>query len=113
MSKLGMVRTAIRSNSSMVRTVRTSGNGFHARRFSTKSEPQQTQDHAVDSFPRTSALDDVKVDYLRNYNPAVMLVHFSSTQAYEQANRTINKKGRLYKLGMVGKNIVTWTHKAR
>ncbi|POO02460.1 Ribosomal protein [Trema orientale] len=129
MSKLGLVRTAIRS----VRTVRASGHGFHARRFSTESEPQQTQDQAVDSFLRTSApgsvyarlhgitrntlktdivnllegcnlgLEDVKVDYLRNYNPAAMLVHFSSTQAYEQANRTINRKGRLYKLERVGK----------
>ncbi|PON86330.1 hypothetical protein TorRG33x02_178960 [Trema orientale] len=31
------------------------------------------------------------------------LVHFSSTQTYEQSNRTINRKGRLYKLEKVGK----------
>ncbi|PON86095.1 hypothetical protein TorRG33x02_181450 [Trema orientale] len=39
MSKLGLIRTAISLNRSMVRTLRTSGYGFRARQFSTESDP--------------------------------------------------------------------------
>ncbi|XP_062117085.1 uncharacterized protein LOC133830967 isoform X2 [Humulus lupulus] len=139
MSKLGLVRTAISSNFSSLRSVRTSHKhgfvAFPARQFSTESEPQQTQDQAVDSFLRTSAsgslyakltggitrntlktdivnllegcnlsLEDVKVDYFRDYNPSAMLVHFSSPHAYDQAFKMISRKGRLYRMEKVAKS---------
>ncbi|KAF4391484.1 hypothetical protein CsatB_017136 [Cannabis sativa] len=139
MSKLGLLRTAMSSKFSSIRTVRTTYKhgfvAFPARQFSTESEPQQTQDQAVDSFLRTSApgslyakltgcitrntlktdivnllegcnlsLEDVKVEYFRDYNPSAMLVHFDSPQAYDQAFKMIMRKGRFYKMEKVAKS---------
>lgn len=53
-------------------------------------------------------LEDVKVEHNRMYYPTAMMVHFSSSQTYNHANREINKKGRLYKLERVGQ--AQWDH---
>ncbi|KAM7526273.1 hypothetical protein LguiA_016175 [Lonicera macranthoides] len=42
--------------------------------------------------------DDIKVDYNRIYMPTGMLIQFPSRNNYDAADRTIKRKGQLYKL---------------
>ncbi|KAK7266955.1 hypothetical protein RIF29_19617 [Crotalaria pallida] len=43
-------------------------------------------------------LEDVKMDYNRSFTPLAMLLQFPSRDTYDNAIRTIIRKGRLYKL---------------
>ncbi|KAJ8747075.1 hypothetical protein K2173_014482 [Erythroxylum novogranatense] len=43
-------------------------------------------------------VDDIKFSYNRGYMPIASMVQFPSHQAYDIANRTLAKKGRLYRL---------------
>ncbi|KAI5682048.1 hypothetical protein M9H77_03276 [Catharanthus roseus] len=50
------------------------------------------------------SLDDVKVDYNRNYSPMAMLVQFPSPEAYDAGIRSVVRKGRIFKLERTGRN---------
>ncbi|GMN39047.1 hypothetical protein TIFTF001_008273 [Ficus carica] len=105
MSKLGgLFRAATRSNLA----VRTAGE-YHNRTFSaaaavlesSRKFSTQAHDSATESFLRTQSPGK------EGFN-LVKMVHFSSSQTYNHANREINKKGRLYKLERVGQ--AQWDH---
>ncbi|MFZ8474659.1 hypothetical protein ACO1MO_13575, partial [Staphylococcus aureus] len=48
-------------------------------------------------------LDDLKVDYNRNYSPMGMMVQFPSRNAFDAALRTISRKGRLYRMDRINR----------
>ncbi|KAK3227708.1 hypothetical protein Dsin_007570 [Dipteronia sinensis] len=48
--------------------------------------------------------DDVRVHYTRNFMPLAMLVQFPSRHAFDNAFKTIIRKGRLYKMEKVSRS---------
>ncbi|GAV65000.1 hypothetical protein CFOL_v3_08515 [Cephalotus follicularis] len=47
---------------------------------------------------RNLTVDDVKINYTRNFTPVGVLMRFPSRDAFDDAFRALNKKGRLYRL---------------
>ncbi|WJX25538.1 hypothetical protein P8452_14567 [Trifolium repens] len=49
-------------------------------------------------------LEDVKMDYTRNFYPIAMMLQFPTYSAYDNAIRVIGRKGRLYKLDRIDRS---------
>lgn len=49
-------------------------------------------------------LEDVKMEYTRNFNPISMMVQFPTYSSYDNAIRVIGRKGRLYKLDRIDRS---------